>query len=156
MSDYLQHFYKQLYQRLNELRGEAARYAGDAPVRLRNQIDDHEQAIELTGRLIEDGLAQADWQRQLAVLAIDQPDGERLQARPVETPPTKRPFVWQRCADLNGHIRETMELIRQYEEQRRLADDPRAIMRAERAIAGLKSQLDEHQAEAQDLGCPEA
>jgi hypothetical protein len=55
---------------------------------------------------------------------------------------------------LNGHIGETLELIRQYEEQRRLADDPRAILRAEKAIAGLKAQLAEHQSEAQELGCP--
>jgi hypothetical protein len=154
MSNYLQHFYEQLYRRLNELRGEAARYAGDIPLRLRNQIDDHEQAIELTGQLIEDRLSLADWQSKLAVLAVDKPDAERLQARPSQTAPASRPFVWQRCADLNGHIGETLELIRQYEEQRRLADDPRAILRAEKAIAGLKAQLAEHQSEAQELGCP--
>ncbi|MBC7250344.1 MAG: hypothetical protein H5T62_08660 [Anaerolineae bacterium] len=50
-------------------------------------------------------------------------------------------------------IRETLELIKQYEDQRRLADDPKAKRRAEREIADLEGQLAEYEAEYQELGC---
>ena len=59
----------------------------------------------------------------------------------------------QRCADLATNIGETLELIRQYEEQRRLADDPKAKRRTEREIADLRKQLSEYEAEAHKLGC---
>jgi len=59
----------------------------------------------------------------------------------------------QRCADLAESIRETLELIKQYEDQRRLADDPKAKRRAEREIADLRSQLAKYEAEYRDLGC---
>ncbi|MGQ9677397.1 MAG: hypothetical protein ACUVX1_17165 [Chloroflexota bacterium] len=59
----------------------------------------------------------------------------------------------QRCADLAESIRETLELIKQYEDQRLLADDPKAKRRAEREIADLEGQLAEYEAEYRDLGC---
>ena len=59
----------------------------------------------------------------------------------------------RRCADLAESIGETLELIKQYEDQRRLADDPKAKRRAEREIADLRAQLAEHEAEYQQLGC---
>jgi hypothetical protein len=59
----------------------------------------------------------------------------------------------QRCADLGENIRETLALITQYEEQRRLTDDPRTKRRAEREIVDLKRQLSGYQAEARELGC---
>lgn len=59
----------------------------------------------------------------------------------------------QRCADLSEHIRETLDLIKQYEDQRRLTDDPKARRRAEREIAELRSQLAAYEAEYRELGC---
>jgi hypothetical protein len=59
----------------------------------------------------------------------------------------------QRCADLAEHIRETLELIKQYEDKRRLADDPKAKRRTEREIEDLRRQLAGYQAEARELGC---
>jgi hypothetical protein len=59
----------------------------------------------------------------------------------------------QRCADLADHIRDTQELLKRYEERRRLEDDPRAIKRAERSIADLREELTDYQAEASRLGC---
>ncbi|HID64297.1 MAG TPA: DUF4062 domain-containing protein [Anaerolineae bacterium] len=59
----------------------------------------------------------------------------------------------QRCADLAESIRETLELIKQYEDQRRLADSPKVKRRAEREIADLRSQLAKYEAEYRDLGC---
>jgi hypothetical protein len=59
----------------------------------------------------------------------------------------------QRCTDLAEGIREMLELIKQYEDQRRLTDDPKAKRRAEREIADLRRQLAAYEAEARDLGC---
>jgi hypothetical protein len=59
----------------------------------------------------------------------------------------------RRCADLAAHISEALKLIKQYDEQRRLADDPRAQRRAERAIEDLRAQLAAYQQEQRELGC---
>lgn len=59
----------------------------------------------------------------------------------------------QRCADLAENIRETLELIKQYEDQRRLADDPKAKRRTEREIADLRQQLTEYEEGYRALGC---
>lgn len=59
----------------------------------------------------------------------------------------------QRCADLAANIRETLGLIKEYENQRRLADDPKTQPRAEREIAELRAQLAMYEAEYWELGC---
>jgi hypothetical protein len=59
----------------------------------------------------------------------------------------------QRCADLAESIRETLGLIKEYEDQRRLADDPKAKRRADREIANLRAQLAGYEAEYQKLEC---
>jgi len=59
----------------------------------------------------------------------------------------------QRCADLAENMRETLKLIKEYEEQRRLSGDPREKRRADRDIADLREQLSAHEAEARELGC---
>jgi len=59
----------------------------------------------------------------------------------------------QRCADLAEHIRETLDLIKQYEEQRLLAGDPKTKRRAEREITDLRAQLAAHEAEYRERGC---
>ncbi len=61
----------------------------------------------------------------------------------------------QRCADLAENIRETWSLIKLYEEQRRLASDPKEKLRAKREIEDLRRQLGEYEAEARKLGCEE-
>ena len=61
----------------------------------------------------------------------------------------------QRCIDLADNIRETLDLIKQYEDQRRLDDDPKVKRRAERKITDLREQLSEYEAEARELGCEE-
>jgi RecA/RadA recombinase len=60
----------------------------------------------------------------------------------------------RRCADLAESIRETLELIKEYEDQRRLAEDPKAKRRTEREIADLRGQLAKYEAEYQELDCP--
>jgi phosphohistidine swiveling domain-containing protein len=59
--------------------------------------------------------------------------------------------VAQRLADLNTSIRETWDLINQYEQLRRLSDNPRERLRAERAITDLRTQLKEYEQEYQKL-----
>jgi hypothetical protein len=59
----------------------------------------------------------------------------------------------RRCRDLAAGIDETLNLIKQYDDERRLADDPKARLRAERSIADLRVQLDGYQREQRELGC---
>jgi hypothetical protein len=61
----------------------------------------------------------------------------------------------RRCDDLENHIHETLQLIKEYEDQRRLADDPKVKRRAEQEIANLRSQLEDYEAEQRALGCEE-
>jgi len=59
----------------------------------------------------------------------------------------------QRCADLAEHIRETLDLIKQYEEQRLLAGDPKTKRRTEREITDLRAQLAAYETEYRERGC---
>lgn len=59
----------------------------------------------------------------------------------------------QRCADLTQNIQETLGLIKQYEDQRRLASDPKEKQRAEREIADMQKLLATYKAEYEELGC---
>jgi hypothetical protein len=59
----------------------------------------------------------------------------------------------QRCIDLVNHIQEAFDLIKQYEEKRRLTSDPKVKRQAEREISSLREQLSEYEAEARELGC---
>lgn len=77
----------------------------------------------------------------------------------VGTPPGGQPgstatqHPTQRCEDLAENIGETQALIKDYEDQRRLANDPKAKRRAEKEIEDLRQQLSEYEAEARRLGC---
>jgi hypothetical protein len=61
----------------------------------------------------------------------------------------------QRCTDLAENIREAWSLIKLYEEQCRLAGDPKEKRRAEREIEDLRQQVAEYEAEARRLSCEE-
>jgi hypothetical protein len=56
-----------------------------------------------------------------------------------------------RKQDLEANTRETLDLIRQYEEKRRLSDDPKEKKECERQIADLRQLLDEYRAELSEL-----
>ncbi len=58
----------------------------------------------------------------------------------------------KRRQDLEAHIRETLDLINQYENKRRLSDDPKEQRECERQIADLRQLLEEYQAERAELG----
>lgn len=57
-----------LNKNLNILREREAKYAGNAPLELLNQIDDHRQAIDLTRQAITGELGEAEWQEAMKSL----------------------------------------------------------------------------------------
>jgi len=59
----------------------------------------------------------------------------------------------RRCADLAANIDSTLELIRQYEQQRLLTDDPRTRLRAEHNIKDLRDQMAAYEQERHELAC---
>ncbi|MBE7468996.1 MAG: ATP-binding protein [Anaerolineales bacterium] len=61
-------FLIKLHQNLNILREREAKYVGDAPLTLLNQIEDHQTAIMLTEQLRRGELSETDWLEALHIL----------------------------------------------------------------------------------------
>ncbi|MDX1522236.1 MAG: hypothetical protein R3264_11450 [Anaerolineae bacterium] len=61
---------RQLKKNLNTLRRRETRYAGNAPLDLLNQIEDHVQAIDLTEQAIAGSLTEAAWREALNPLLV--------------------------------------------------------------------------------------
>lgn len=59
-----------LNKNLNILKEREAKFAGQAPLDLLNQIDDHEQAIDLTRQAITGEISEAEWQEALNPLLL--------------------------------------------------------------------------------------
>jgi hypothetical protein len=57
----------------------------------------------------------------------------------------------QRRRDLETHIQETLGLLKEYEDKRRLSDDPKEKRRCEREIAELRRLLDSYQSAQQAI-----
>ena len=57
----------------------------------------------------------------------------------------------QRRRDLETHIQETLQLLKEYEDKRRLSGDPREKRRCEREIAELRRLLDSYQSAQQAI-----
>jgi len=57
----------------------------------------------------------------------------------------------RRRQDLEEHIRKTLALIKEYEEKRRLSDDPKEQRNCEREIADLRRLLTRYQAELGEI-----
>ncbi|MCI0643842.1 MAG: hypothetical protein L0346_03015 [Chloroflexi bacterium] len=72
--------------------------------------------------------------------------------RPAPNPPPD--YQAQRLRDVQQQIEADMALLRQYEEQLRLADDPRQIMRIKREIERQRESLANYQREAAELAGP--
>ncbi len=66
-----QTIYARLQQNLDLLRQREAKYGGNAPVDLINQITDHQQAVALTRRRLVGGLSEAAWQAEMKPLLVD-------------------------------------------------------------------------------------
>ncbi|MEW5957176.1 MAG: SUMF1/EgtB/PvdO family nonheme iron enzyme [Chloroflexota bacterium] len=63
-------FLIKLHENLAILQEREAKYAGNTPLELRNQIKDHQQAIALTGQVIAGDLDEAGWQAALQPLLL--------------------------------------------------------------------------------------
>ena len=59
-----------LHQNLALLREREAKYAGNAPLDLLNQLTDHRQAIGLTERVIAGELSESAWREALRPLLV--------------------------------------------------------------------------------------
>jgi tetratricopeptide (TPR) repeat protein len=59
-----------LQQNLNTLREREAKYGGNAPLELFNQIEDHQQAIDLTKQAIAGALSEVEWREALKPLLV--------------------------------------------------------------------------------------
>lgn len=65
-----------LNKNLNLLQEREAKYGGNAPLELLNQIDDHRQAIELTEQAITGELSEAEWREALKSLLLAVQNGQ--------------------------------------------------------------------------------
>lgn len=57
----------------------------------------------------------------------------------------------KRQTDLQSSIRQTLDLIKEYEDKRRLSDDPKEQRNCERQLADLRHLLQKHRAELAEL-----
>lgn len=62
LTDY-QAFLLKLHRNLNILREREAKYGGNAPLELLNQIEDHQQAIALTKQALEGEITEVEWKK---------------------------------------------------------------------------------------------
>ncbi|MFN8458632.1 MAG: hypothetical protein U0401_28925 [Anaerolineae bacterium] len=69
MPDY-KAFLSKLHQNLNILQEREAKYGGNVPLELINQINDHQVAINLTERAIRGTVGESDWREALQPLLI--------------------------------------------------------------------------------------
>ncbi len=69
MTDY-NSFLLKLNKNLNILKEREAKHGGDAPLELLNQIEDHQEAIDLTEQAIAGELSETEWHEALEPLLI--------------------------------------------------------------------------------------
>lgn len=69
LTDY-QAFLLRLNQNLTLLREREAKYGGNAPLELLNQIEDHQKAIALTEQAMQGELTEAEWREAIAPLNL--------------------------------------------------------------------------------------
>ncbi|GIK44083.1 MAG: hypothetical protein BroJett011_79160 [Chloroflexota bacterium] len=77
MADY-QSFLINLTQNLNTLRQREAKYGGNAPLELLNQIEDHQKAMALTEQALNGELSQAEWEEALKPLLLSANNGQAI------------------------------------------------------------------------------
>jgi hypothetical protein len=63
-------FLLKLTDNLNTLREREAKYGGNAPLELLNQIEDHQEAIALTEQAIQGELSETEWEESLRPLLV--------------------------------------------------------------------------------------
>lgn len=128
---------KLLRQNLAALREREAQYGGEAPLALLNEIADVEAAIALTEQALRGELTPTELQAELVRLNIDHAQMEMplMSSNPLPIPA----YQTQRLRDLEHHIQQHLELLREYETALDLEDDPRRIRRYKHNIEREKS-----------------
>jgi hypothetical protein len=93
----------QLYENLNTLREREAKYGGNAPLDLLNQISDHQAAIALTEQAIRGELSETEWQEALKplLLAVSSEQVVNITTVYQAPPPPLPPAEAQMRRDLN-------------------------------------------------------
>jgi hypothetical protein len=76
---------------------------------------------------------------------------DRLAAPPANPQPILDAFQQRRLLDLQGHLQREYDLLRRYEEQLALTDDPRQVARIEREIARQQTAVSRYAQEAAEL-----
>jgi tetratricopeptide (TPR) repeat protein len=89
----------QLQHNLNILREREAKYGGNAPLDLLNQISDHELAIALTQQLLAGDLIEAEWHEATRPLLLALQQGQVVNITINTTP--EEPSFWRRLSRVN-------------------------------------------------------
>jgi len=100
-------------------------------------------------RLVLYGAPCADWATPVLLMRIQ--DG-RLFTPVIERPPNKLETISEEQRLMEDNVAETLALLREYEEQRRLTNDPKTRRSAEKEIQRLRTDLARYRAELRDLG----
>lgn len=139
-----------LHQNLAALREREAKYGGEAPLALLNELADLETAISLTEQVLRGDLNPAQLRVELARLNIDH---ARMEIPAMNPDPSPLPaYQTQRLRDLEQHIQQRLELLRAFEEALALEDSPRRMMRYRHEIEREKAALADFRRQAADLG----
>lgn len=88
-------FLLKLNKNLNALREREAKYAGNAPPELLNQIDDHEEAKVLTQQRIDGQISEVEWREALEPLLVTMNDHSEV-ASVSDLSPRERVLRWAR------------------------------------------------------------
>ena len=80
---------QKLHTNFNTLREREAKYGGNAPLDLLNQIVDHEKAIALTEQALRGELTEAEWREALKPLLVFVPGAQIYEALPPPLSPAE-------------------------------------------------------------------
>lgn len=88
-------------------------------------------------------------------LTQDKPDPKPQSTPKKEEIPSEAipDFQTERCQNLADNIKDTLALIKAYEDKQRLTSDPKTRLRAASEIKTLRADLARNQAEYHELGC---
>ena len=76
----------QLHENLHILKEREAKHGLNVPLELKNQIDDHREAIALTEQAIGKAISEAAWREALKPLLITSATAARPSRRPAVSP----------------------------------------------------------------------
>jgi hypothetical protein len=102
-------------------------------------------------RRVRQLVSEAQRQQRLGDLLTDQPTQSPAPTQETAPPTPRRDFTAERLRDIEAHIESHMDLLRQYENELMLEDDPRRNLRIKQNIDREKEALHQYQQEAANL-----